>query len=188
MYHDEAAHQRSNEQVERPLEERGDPPTVERSGAATSAAHGNERSGLDTLQLMERIVEGGNLRRALKRVQQNKGRPGVDGLTGEALTDPLRAHWPAIRELHRRGVGGTVLGMAARFGRSWWHVAAHKALAPTSSHSACRAWAPPEPQLTEPPDADPHVRWCGREVGEIFLSYSPSRSFPLLVCFMEPAG
>jgi hypothetical protein len=31
-------------------------------------------------------------------------------------------------ELHRRGVGGKTLGMAARFGRSWWHVAAHKAL------------------------------------------------------------
>ena len=32
------------------------------------------------------------------------------------------------RELRRRGVGGAALGMAARFGRSWWHVAAHKAL------------------------------------------------------------
>lgn len=32
------------------------------------------------------------------------------------------------RELQRRGVGGAALGMAARFGRSWWHVAAHKAL------------------------------------------------------------
>ena len=63
-----------------------------------SAAQGNERSGLDTLQLMERIVEGGNLRRALKRVQQNKGSPGVDGLTVEGLTDHLRVHWPAIRE------------------------------------------------------------------------------------------
>jgi group II intron reverse transcriptase/maturase len=32
------------------------------------------------------------------------------------------------RELQRRGVGGAALGMAARFGRRWWHVAAHKAL------------------------------------------------------------
>jgi group II intron reverse transcriptase/maturase len=32
------------------------------------------------------------------------------------------------RELQRRGVGGAALGMAARFGRSWWHVAAHQAL------------------------------------------------------------
>jgi len=32
------------------------------------------------------------------------------------------------RELQRRGVGGAALGVAARYGRSWWHVAAHKAL------------------------------------------------------------
>ena len=32
------------------------------------------------------------------------------------------------RELQRRGVDGAALGIAARFGRSWWHVAAHKAL------------------------------------------------------------
>ena len=32
------------------------------------------------------------------------------------------------RELQRRGVSGKALGMAARFGRRWWHAAAHKAL------------------------------------------------------------
>jgi group II intron reverse transcriptase/maturase len=32
------------------------------------------------------------------------------------------------RELQRRGVDGAALWIAARFGRSWWHVAAHKAL------------------------------------------------------------
>jgi len=31
------------------------------------------------------------------------------------------------RELQRRGVNGAALGIAARFGRSWWHVAANKA-------------------------------------------------------------
>src|SRR5438094_6323871 len=31
-------------------------------------------------------------------------------------------------ELQRRGVEGAALGIAARFGRSWWHMAAHKAL------------------------------------------------------------
>jgi hypothetical protein len=29
-----------------------------------------------------------------------------------------------------------------------------------------------EPQLSEPPDTDPYVRWCARDVGEGFLSYS----------------
>jgi len=32
------------------------------------------------------------------------------------------------RELQRRGVGGAALRIAARYARSWWHVAAHKAL------------------------------------------------------------
>ncbi|CAN5782299.1 hypothetical protein BH11GEM1_BH11GEM1_11440 [soil metagenome] len=98
MHHDKATHQRSNDQFELPLEGRGEAPSGERRGEAMSAARGDERSGLDPLQLMERIVEGGNLRRALKRVQQNKGSPGVDGLTVEGLADYLRDHWPAIRE------------------------------------------------------------------------------------------
>jgi RNA-directed DNA polymerase len=98
VHHDRAGHRKSVEQIELPLEGRGEAPRGERSGEATSAAQGNERSGLDTLQLMERIVEGGNLRRALKRVQQNEGSPGVDGLTVDELPAYLTRHWPAIRE------------------------------------------------------------------------------------------
>jgi group II intron reverse transcriptase/maturase len=44
------------------------------------------------------VIEGGNLRRAFKRVQQNEGSPGADGLTVEELPAYLREHWPAIRE------------------------------------------------------------------------------------------
>lgn len=88
----------SNEQFELPLEDRGEAPMVQRSGEAPSAAQGNERSGLDSALLMERVVEGGNLRRALKRVQQNKGSPGVDGVTVEELPAHLREHWSTIRE------------------------------------------------------------------------------------------
>ena len=98
MHHDQAAHQKSVEQIELPLENRGEALRGERRGEATSAVQGHERSGLDTLLLMERIVEGGNLRRALKRVQQNEGSPGVDGLTVEELTAYLTRNWPAIRE------------------------------------------------------------------------------------------
>jgi RNA-directed DNA polymerase len=47
---------------------------------------------------MERVVEGGNLRRALKRAQRNEGSPGVDGWTVEDLPAYLREHWPVRRE------------------------------------------------------------------------------------------
>ena len=96
--HDKAGHQKSIAQIELPLEDRGAAPSVKRGGEAMSAAQEDEHSGLDTLRLMERVVEGGNLRRALKRVQQHEGSPGVDGLTVEELSDFLRDHWPTIRE------------------------------------------------------------------------------------------
>lgn len=98
MHHDKAVHQKSIEQMELPLEGRGEAPRGERSGEATTATQGTERSGLDPLTWMERIVEGGNLRRALKRVQQNEGSPGVDGRTVEELPAFLKQCWPAIRE------------------------------------------------------------------------------------------
>jgi len=96
VYHDKARHQKSIDQIELPLEGRGETPRVARSGEAVSAVRGDERSGLDGL--MDRVVDGGNLRRALKRVQQNGGSPGVDGLTVDELPVRLKRHWPVIRE------------------------------------------------------------------------------------------
>lgn len=46
---------------------------------------------------MEKAVEGRNLQIALKRVRQNKGSPGVDGMTVEELPEYLRKEWPRIR-------------------------------------------------------------------------------------------
>jgi len=90
-------HQKSIEQMELPLEARGEAPTAKRSGEAVLTTQGTERLGLDA-SLMERVVERGNLLHALKRVQHNQGSPGVDGRTVEALPEYLRAHWPGIRE------------------------------------------------------------------------------------------
>jgi RNA-directed DNA polymerase len=98
VQHDEAGHQKSDDQFELPLDARGEAPCGRRSGEAESAVQGDERSGLDGPRVMERIVEARNLRRALKRVQQNRGSPGVDGLTVKALPGYLRDHWPRIRE------------------------------------------------------------------------------------------
>jgi RNA-directed DNA polymerase len=95
--HDKARHQKSVDQIELPLEDWGEAPSAQRSGETTSAIQGTERSGRDHT-LMERVVEGGNLRRALKRVQQNQGSPGVDGRTVTDLPAYLRDHWHTIRE------------------------------------------------------------------------------------------
>ena len=47
--------------------------------------------------LMEEICDRENLLRAWKRVQRNKGGPGVDGMTIDDARDHLREHWPSIR-------------------------------------------------------------------------------------------
>lgn len=52
----------------------------------------------ETMQLMERIVAPENLRAAVHRVRENKGAPGVDGMTVEELGAYLTLHLPTIRE------------------------------------------------------------------------------------------
>jgi RNA-directed DNA polymerase len=48
--------------------------------------------------LMEQVVARQNMLRALRRVEQNRGAPGVDGVTTEQLRELLQAQWPATRE------------------------------------------------------------------------------------------
>lgn len=101
MHHDEAMHQMSNDQFELPLECKGEALRGKRSDEASSAVRSIGRSGnddhlLDTL-VMERVIERGNLLRALKRVRRNQGSPGVDGLTVEELPAYLRENWKVIR-------------------------------------------------------------------------------------------
>lgn len=50
------------------------------------------------MDLMSAILERDNLFRALKRVKTNRGAPGVDGVTVEALAPYLKVHWPEIKE------------------------------------------------------------------------------------------
>jgi RNA-directed DNA polymerase len=47
--------------------------------------------------LFARVLERANLQRALKQVRQNKGAPGIDGMTVDELPDYLRDRWLEIR-------------------------------------------------------------------------------------------
>ena len=85
-----------SKQRELPFEGRGEAPRVERSGQAISASGADEHSG--TSSLMEHVVKRGNLMRALKRVKQNKGSPGIDGMSVDELPSYLKQEWPRIRE------------------------------------------------------------------------------------------
>ncbi len=89
-----ARHQKAA-QAELPLEARGEAPHGQRSGEARTATSGNGGSG--TAALMERVVDSCNVKAALKRVRQNKGSPGVDGMTIDELPTYLMENWQTIR-------------------------------------------------------------------------------------------
>ena len=57
-----------------------------------------EDSKPEMKRLMEAVVERGNMVQALKRVEANKGAPGVDGMPVTELRGYLREHWPRIKE------------------------------------------------------------------------------------------
>ena len=78
---------------------------VGRGEALTSGPEGTEsqraaqdgRGPAGTESLMEEICSPDNLKRALQRVCQNRGAPGVDGMTVQALPKYLGDHWSQIR-------------------------------------------------------------------------------------------
>lgn len=79
-------------------EDPGEAPRTAIEGTESLVAkRGTESPAIDE-QLMEEVCERENCKQALKRVKANKGSPGVDGMTGDDLTDLLKRHWPAIRE------------------------------------------------------------------------------------------
>jgi RNA-directed DNA polymerase len=80
-------------------------PTREAEGEAGGQARGAEPAvGMNEgtsdgggATLWEQIFSRGNLFAALARVEANGGAPGIDGLTVEALSPYLKAHWLEIR-------------------------------------------------------------------------------------------
>jgi RNA-directed DNA polymerase len=67
-------------------------------GTELAMAKREPESPTQTDLLMEEVCQRDNLWKALKRVQANKGSPGVDGMTVKQLPGYLKRHWPKIRE------------------------------------------------------------------------------------------
>lgn len=69
--------------------------TVRERQASTAA---EEHAQPEAMNLLEEVLRRENLIIALRRVQSNKGAPGVDRMTVQELSAYLREHWPRIRE------------------------------------------------------------------------------------------
>jgi len=83
-------------QLELPFGRPGEAWGAGRSGEPSTAANGDARSG--TWRLMEEVVEPHNLKAALRRVKQNKGSPGIDGMTVDDLPSWLMTSWQRLRD------------------------------------------------------------------------------------------
>jgi len=80
------------------VEGRGKASDATRSGTEPLVAKRTPERPAFKERLMEEICQRENLERAWKRVRENKGSPGVDGLTIDDSVAYLREHWPTIRE------------------------------------------------------------------------------------------
>jgi len=72
--------------------------------ADLSASMHSTKSPMFSERVMEDVCERENLKRALKRVIQNKGSAGVDGMTVEELPGYLKENWLRIKEELLKGV------------------------------------------------------------------------------------
>src|SRR5246127_5663166 len=68
------------------------------SGAEARTATGGETKPEAAQGLLEAALERSNMMRAYQRVVENKGAPGVDGLTVSELKPWLVAHWAKIKQ------------------------------------------------------------------------------------------
>ncbi len=75
---------------------RGETPKPAARVGSLTAERGTE-SPTSTVSLMEEVVERENLKKALRRVQSNKGSAGIDGMTVIQLPEYLKTHWTDIR-------------------------------------------------------------------------------------------
>jgi hypothetical protein len=74
--------------LERPLGEPGEEAITGTRGEDAPVEEGG---------LLERVLEAGNLRRALQQDRRHQGAPGSDGMTVEDLGAYVKTHGPTIR-------------------------------------------------------------------------------------------
>ncbi len=112
--------------------------------------------------------------------------PGVWRTLDKWLRHRLRAiqlkHWKRgttiYREARRLGASDSVARLAAGGARHRWRTSAHglHGVLTLAYFDRLGALACVEPQLLEPPGADPHAGWCGRGAVSIDRALSRSRS------------
>ena len=80
-------------------DQRGQGRKPEAAQASGSNFPGNkEQTGPKQPDLIERMLERGNMLKALQAVEANQGAAGVDGMEVKQLRGYLREHWAEIRE------------------------------------------------------------------------------------------
>jgi RNA-directed DNA polymerase len=79
-------------------ESRGETPMADKEGSELPMAKCKPETPALPDLLMEEVCQRENLWKALQRVRQNKGSPGMDGMTVKKLGGYLSKHWPNIRE------------------------------------------------------------------------------------------
>jgi RNA-directed DNA polymerase len=80
-------------------DQRGPGRKPEATRASGSNSPGNKvQSGPKPTDLIERMLERGNMFRALQAVEANQGAAGIDGMEVGQLRNHLREHWTAIKE------------------------------------------------------------------------------------------
>jgi len=77
--------------------------------AEPSPARAERGSDAGSGSVWEQVFERENLLCALRRVEANRGAPGIDGMTVQELRPYLREAWPEIKERLDAGSTGRAL-------------------------------------------------------------------------------